>query len=90
MVDNQHQKIKGYRDLTEKEIALMNRVKSVAEEVGLLVTEIQMMAGDRTEVKFGDEDFTPFVDGRWAAIARTDLQTGFMALVRSVARPETF
>lgn len=29
-------------------------------------------------------------DQRWAAIAKTDLQKGFMALVRSVAQPTTF
>ncbi len=85
MVDNQHQKIKGYRDLSEEEIALMNRIKSLAEEVGELVTEVQMLANVPPAT-------APNVvtDGRWAAIARTDLQTGFMALVRSVARPETF
>ena len=27
---------------------------------------------------------------RWAAIAKTDLQTGLMALVRAVAQPTTF
>ena len=27
---------------------------------------------------------------RWKSIARTDLQTGLMALVRSVAQPVTF
>lgn len=30
------------------------------------------------------------VDGRWVAIARTQLQQGFMAAVRAVARPESF
>ena len=27
MVDNQHKKITGYRDLTEQEIAIMNKMK---------------------------------------------------------------
>lgn len=30
------------------------------------------------------------LDQRWVAIGTTDLQTGLMALVRSVARPTSF
>lgn len=37
MVDNQHQKIKGYRDLSEEEIALMNDAKGKAEDIGKLI-----------------------------------------------------
>lgn len=67
--------IKGYRRLTEEEVATINDLKTLAEQVGYEVERI-----------FNRED----VDKRWAAIARTDLQTGFMALIRSVAQPETF
>jgi len=76
MVDNQHQKIKGYRDLSEAEIADMNAAKVLAEQVGDLCKKFEMER--------------PNVDKRWLAIAKTDLQKGFMALVRSIARPETF
>lgn len=75
MVDNQHQKIKGYRDLTEVEIGAMNDCEFVAVEVGILCDKVATLSG---------------VDARWVAIAKTDLQKGFMALVRSIARPETF
>lgn len=75
MVDNQHKLIKGYRDLTEDEISKMNTCKAVAVEVGALCNQIEAMDG---------------VDKRWAAIAKTQLQQGFMALVRSIAKPETF
>jgi hypothetical protein len=75
MVDNQHKKIKGYRDLTEVEIGAMNDCKLVAIEVGILCDKVATISG---------------VDQRWLAIARTDLQKGFMALVRSIAKPETF
>ncbi len=80
MVDNQHQKIKGYRDLSEEEIALMNRIKEHAEKTRELLADVMKA--------HNDEDFD--IDHRWHAIAKTDLQTGYMALVRSVARPETF
>lgn len=67
--------IKGYRDLSQDEILLINQLKSLAEVVGEKVDEIYNM-----------EDS----DKRWASIARNDLQTGFMALIRAVAKPETF
>lgn len=76
MVDNQHQKIKGYRDLSVEEIADMNAAKALAEQVGDLCKKFEMER--------------PNADKRWLAIAKTDLQKGFMALVRSIARPETF
>lgn len=75
MVDNQHQKIKGYRDLSEREIGLMNDAKSKAEDLGKLIDVLGEM---------------PDIDKRWLAIAKTDLQKGFMSLVRSIAKPSTF
>lgn len=82
MVDNQHQKIKGYRDLSEAEIALMNEIKALAEQAGALCDKLKVYVLSNTE--------QPHLDQRWVAIGRTDLQTGFMALVRSVAQPTTF
>ena len=67
--------VKGYRDLSESELKLMNELKDVAVEVGKWV-----------DVVLDDPD----TDKRWANIAKTDLQKGFMALIRAVARPETF
>ena len=40
-MDNQHKQIKGYRDLSQEEIDLMNKAKSLAVQVGELVEEIQ-------------------------------------------------
>ena len=74
-MENQHKLIKGYRDLSEGEIAAMNNIKAKAIEIGELVKALEQKA---------------WVDKRWVAIGKTDLQTGFMALVRSVAKPETF
>lgn len=72
---DQHTKITGYRDLTQGEIDLMNAGKALAVRVGEFVNELQAH---------------PDTDKRWVAIGRTDAQTAFMALIRSVARPETF
>lgn len=74
-MDNQHRHIKGYRDLSPKEIELMNKIKSAGEQLGDLVDELR-----------GNFD----TDKRWVEIGKTDLQTGIMALVRSVAKPTTF
>lgn len=74
-MDNQHQKIKGYRDLSQAEIDLMNEIKVLAESTRVLTEKVMS---------------TPDTDKRWAAIGITDLQKGFMALVRSVAKPTTF
>lgn len=74
-MENQHRKITGYRDFTEAELAAMNRLKAKAEELRHLLDEIQQI---------------PNVDGRCLAIARTELQTGFMWANRAVARPTTF
>jgi len=74
-MDNQHKKIKGYRDLSQEEIDLMNRCKEMAEEVGDLCEAI------RTEST---------TDQRWLGEAQFDLQKGFMSLIRSVAKPTTF
>ena len=81
MVDNQHKKITGYRDLTEEEIALMNKAKELAVQCGKLVSELEGYHADTGQHA---------VDMRWLAIGKTDLQKGFMGVVRSIAKPETF
>lgn len=75
LLENQHQKISGYRDLTQDEIDLMNEVKAKGVEVGELVAKMRAM---------------PTLDQRWVAIGATDMQTGLMALTRAVAQPTTF
>lgn len=76
-MDNQHRHIKGYRELNEHEIALMNEIKEAGVALGNLVQ------------KLADQPPSQ-VDPRWVAIGRTHLQEGLMALTRSVARPTSF
>ena len=78
MVDNQHRKIKGYRELTEEEIAVMNEIKQKGIELGELIK------------KLGLSTDTVVADQRWLSIAKTHLQQGLMALTRSVAKPDFF
>lgn len=74
-MENQHKQIKGYRDLSQAEIDIMNEAKELASRVGDLVLKIELM---------------PETDRRWAAIGKTDLQKGFMSIIRAVAQPTTF
>lgn len=74
-MENQHQHIKGYRDLSQAEIDAMNAIKAKGEELGALVASLRGNSA---------------LDQRWVSIGATDLQTGIMALVRAVAQPTTF
>ena len=94
-------KITGYREvvaatsaklLSEAEVALINRVKAKAEEVREQVAEIEKMpiAWIPTPGVEGPSQPDLAIDPRWLAIGRTHLQEGFMAVIRAIARPETF
>lgn len=74
-MDNQHRKIKGYRELSQAEIDLMNEIKAKGIELGELVSKLRATEG---------------LDHRWVSIGATDLQTGLMALTRGVAQPTFF
>ncbi len=74
-MENQHRKISGYRELTQEEIDAMNATKAVAESVSKQLDALANLPG---------------VDKRALAIAKTELQTGFMWAIRSVARPVSF
>jgi hypothetical protein len=74
-MDNQHKQIKGYRDLSQEEIDLMNEAKALAEQVGDFVERLQS---------------TNALDQRWVATGKTDLQKGFMSIIRGIAQPTTF
>jgi hypothetical protein len=81
MVDNQHQKISGYRDLTQLEIAAMNDIKALETQVGALWRQINRGSTFEIDGRFE-------VDGRWMSIAKTHFEEGFSAFVRAVAQPE--
>ena len=75
-MDNQHRQIKGYRELSAEEIALMNEIKTKGAELGELVQKLRYQ--------------TDHIDQRWVSVGATDLQTGLMALTRAVAQPTFF
>lgn len=91
-MDNQHKQIKGYRDLSQEEINLMNKIKALAEQVGELVKELeQKTQSDYFSDDIGEEGEEYLVEAmKWVADGKKDLQLGFMQLTRAVAKPTTF
>jgi len=70
-------KITGYRQLSASDAELMNRIKAQGQALGEIIVELRNLD------IYG-------IDQRWVSIGETHLQQGIMALVRSVARPESF
>lgn len=66
------QGVRGYRDLPADDVALINAVKELQENVADIWATIFVREG---------------TDPRWANIAKTHLEEGVSALVRSVAKP---
>ena len=98
-MENQHRKISGYRELSQEEIDLMNRIKEKGAELLELHQELadkllddvrQKSRSALTDESQRDEleRFQSAEPQRWASIGKTDIQTGIMALVRAVAQPE--
>lgn len=73
MVDNQHRKISGYRDLSQAEIGLMNEVKAFEAKWNGLVDRLRATAD---------------IDQRNAALAVTAGEDAFMRAIRAITRPE--
>lgn len=74
-MSNQNQQITGHRQLSQVEIDDINTSKLLANQVGEFIESLEK---------------SDTVDKRWLAIAKTDLQKGFMSLVRSIAKSSSF
>jgi hypothetical protein len=74
-VENQHRQIKGYRELSQNEIDLMNEGKGLAELMRQFIAKLEL------------DDST---DKRAVAIAKTNLQTGCHWVTHSIAKPDSF
>lgn len=66
--------VAGYTKQPPEKIILVNAIKEAENRLGDLLVELQ-----------GRDD----VDGRMVALARTNLQQGFMWLVRGIFQPES-
>ena len=88
-----NQPITGYRLLNEAELSLINEIKEHGEQTRELVNRVHQFCIERDQQPLAP-DHAPHSlvtqPLRWAAIGQSDLQTGYMALVRAVAAPSTF
>jgi len=94
-MEDQHKKIKGYRDLSPDEIDLMNRIKSVGSTLSDLMDEVYDLRNAKMH-----SSCEGVLDGltsrqcqesiRCLDIAKQNLQQGQMWFVRAVALPDSF
>lgn len=97
-MENQHRKITGYRELSQAEIDLMNKIKKKGEELGELIEDMRKQYAEENILLDKSEynDITSeaydslFEATRWMYIGKDHIQQGLMALTRSVARPNSF
>ena len=100
-MDNQHRKIKGYRELSPEEIALMNEIKTIAPQLEAVLEKVKthvktqryncrcdanMQVLDVEE----DQRLDKATPERFLQLAQDDFQTALMYLTRAVAQPTTF
>ena len=87
-------KITGYRQLSEAEAQLMNEGKALASQCGDYIAKLRAYVPQNMSGPEGSEveAFKPgaTLDQRWISIGATDLQRGFMAVIRGIAQPTSF
>lgn len=88
-MENQHRKIKGYRELSQQEIDLMNEVKQKGEELGCLFSKIENVF-ESAESDMPLSVAQSFQRQQCITQAEVNLKQGIMWMVRSVALPESF
>lgn len=91
-MENQHRKIKGYRELNQEEIDLMNRYKEIGEQLESLFEETEKHLGNQAQ-RSSPEDYARIClaePNKWLAGGKEDIQTGLMKAVRAIAQPTTF
>jgi len=85
-------RITGYRQLSAEEQALINEGKALAEQCGAWIAKLRTHPQAKPEQapSDGSADRLVPLDQRWVSIGATDLQRGFMAVIRGIAQPTTF
>jgi hypothetical protein len=85
---DQHTKIKGYRDLSQAEIDLMNEIKAHGERTRELLAKVRESIADAGDTPEGaSEGDHPLY---WLRYADGSFRSATMYLVRAVARPQSF
>ncbi len=74
-MNDEKQKISGYRELTQFEINMVNDCKKVGASLEMQIDALQNIGG---------------IDQRCVSLAKTNLQQGLMWLGRSITKPVGF
>ncbi len=82
-------KIKGDKQLTYNQIALINRCKAAGDSLDELMDQIQIMIVEESGNSNGD-DTSSFRRSAWAEDGYKSMQLGMMQLIRAIADPEGF
>jgi hypothetical protein len=102
-MDNQHRQIKGYRDLSQAEIDLMNEIKALGPTIEALCDKIAAHVEAQHDACYEAND-APITlinadekarldranPRRWLIWGRDGMQANLMYLTRAVAQPTFF
>lgn len=92
-MENQHRLIKTYRELNQTEIDLMNECKLLEAQFHVLHGKISIHVQKQCDIANNTDDNTEYdrlteaKPYRWLDVSKTNVEQGFMALVRAVAQP---
>lgn len=86
-MENQHRQIKGYRELSQTEIDLMNEIKQHGEATRALLAKVREVIKDVPANADANEADHP---AYWLRYADGSFRSAVMYLVRAVAQPTTF
>lgn len=90
----QHEKITGYRTLTQAEIDFMNEIKAAGEQLAAVIQKAEKIKAENDHLaatgQAPSEEFPRGIDLRFLSIGKTQLQLGLMAVTRAVAQPTSF
>jgi hypothetical protein len=81
-------KITGYRQLSEQEV-LLNQGKALAEQCGAYIAKLRQHP-DSMKTNAPNALGEAPLDQRWISIGATQLQQGWMAVMRGITQPTTF
>ena len=95
-MDNQHRKIEGYRELSQEEINLINRIKIHGAKTEQLIKDVKdhLIKQHKEAHEVEDtETLMRYVSAnplRFIELSHDTFQTALMQLTRAVAQPTNF
>lgn len=87
--------IRGYRKLSDEDLAIINIIKGKADDLDSLICALENRPATLgRRVGEAERERHPASDGsiepRQLALARSQLEDGFMRLIRAIAQPRSF